>query len=317
MEVQVLEHRGIPGSGLLSISAGGMRKQVQISQIDGPLRFPGKVDDYSQVKVDVLDVLGRARLPYQAFEQKYTLPLDPTSGGMFAAPGSMEVDILMRPVAPSVGFKPTKEEKEEARQRKEVDAQSYLEEHGLVGYMQFLLHSLMQDKPADPYHYIQQQVSLRQASRAEAFASPAGVPDLTAPSLQDTEVESLLERVSPAHAAKFSPEELTQLEREAEQARQKLLEDNATLRDTAFQMNQEYEKLMRESASLHGKQYSDRVAKMECTTREALKEVEKLQGEVSHLARDNGKLVQDLVRGREMMASVRQDMLELQQTARE
>jgi hypothetical protein len=223
----------------------------------------------------------------------------------------------------------------------EGDANGYLEEHGLVVFMQFLMDSLTRDKPADPYPFLQQQIAQRMASKAsgtgaETLPSLSGKPPfLSIPPLQESEaeVESLLERVSPAHAVKASPEQLQSLEKEAESARRKLLEDNAVLRETAMQMNLEYEKLMRESASLHGRLDAKRgatknasitqevshqgVASNESSNavhKDAYREIEKLQDEVSQLARENAKLVSDLARGREMIDLVRKDMVEIQRS---
>merc|ERR1711981_1088242 len=99
--------------------------------------------------------------------------------------------------------------------------------------------------------------------------------------------------------------------------RKHLLADNAQLRETAMQMNLEYEKLMKESASLHDKLGAKRAEKKNNRALEAYKEIEKLQEEVSQLARENAKLVADLARGREMIDQVRQDMIKIRQTVEE
>lgn len=326
----MLNARGVPKSGLLSISAGGMRKQVQLSGLDRPLRFPAKsADDISQIKVDVLDVLGRARLPYQPCEQKYTVPLESNAETSATMP-NMEVDIIVRPCDPESPSGLSKEQEAEARRRKEVDANGYLEEHGLVNFMQFLLHSLMQDKPTNPYPFLQKQVAMRmQAAGGASLSYPISpssgaiptlsTPLLTVPALQDPDimVDSLLERTSPQAAQSFTPEEIANLEREAEETRKRLLEDNAQLRETAMQMNLEYERLMKESAALHDKLGAKRASKNATRTQEAYREIEKLQEEVSQLARENAKLVADLARGREMIDQVRQDMIKIRQTVEE
>jgi len=333
MELEVLNLRGIPQSGLLSISAGGTRKQVQLSQLDRPLRFPGNAEDFSSVKVDVLDVLGRGRLPYQANDQMYTVPLDSATGGQAE---SMEVDIRMRPCEGDLLMSLTKEEEEAVglkRQMREDEANSYLQEHDLVSFMQFLLHGVMQDKPANPYPWLHKQIGMRMnlksgnqsPSQTSPTTSPTGgppaVPNLTGakgpflrmPTLQETEmgVTTLLDRVSPSAATGAGPEEIARLEQEAAEAVKRLLEDNAKLRDTAMQMNLEYQKLMQESADLHSKLDAKRTQKKEKRTQECYMEIERLQDEVNQLARENAKLVADLSRGREMINLVKQDMLEI------
>lgn len=333
--------RGIPQGGLLSISAGGMRKQVQLSAIDKPLRFASKTEEITQIKVDVLDVLGRAKIPYQATgEQKYTVPLESTSGEILQG---LEVDIVMRPCDPnSVPLSPSKEELAESRGFREAAASGYLEEHGLVNFMQFLLHTLMQDKPANPYPFLQQEVTKRmsggllppsaQAPAGLSISIPengippiAGIPDASMPLLivpgvqdSDQDVNSLLERLTPMGASASKPEEIANLEAEAESARRKLKEDNEQLRATAHEMNLEYERLMRESANLNNQLDAKRALKSkEARTQEAYVQIDKLQDEVKQLARENAELVQKLARGREMIDLVRQDMLEIQRSVGE
>lgn len=280
----MLNTRGIPKSGLLSISAGGMRKQVQLSALDRPLRFPADTE-ISQIKVDVLDVLGRARVPYNPGEQKYTLPLEAGSGDIQVASGeAMEVDVIIRPCeSPSSPANQAKDGELDtaARRRKEIDASGYLEEHGLVNFMQFLLHSLMQDKPANPYPFLQKQVAMRMESQTAngTVASPSspsggqvppltGYPMLNVPAVQDTDlaITSLLQNsklalMPTSPQAATSPEDIANLEREALEASQRMRADNALLREAAEQMKLEYEKLMQESKSLHGKLDAKRAQK--------------------------------------------------------
>jgi len=325
MELEIRGSRGIPQSGLLSISAGGMRKQVQLSSIDRPLRFPADAE-ISQIKVDVLEVTGRARLPYEAAEKQYTLPLE-QPGNLADDNWNMEVDVVIRPF--SGPDSPSNELDGEARRRKESDANGYLEAHGLVNFMQFLLHSLMQDKPEDPLPFIEKQVALRkkyQAGGSPSSPSAAlpvikGYPLLSVPTIQDSDlaITSLLERIptSPQQGAAASPEAIAQLERDALTATQRLRADNAKLRETAEQMKAEYEKLMQESTILNQKLDLKRTAKREGKEQEAYREIGKLQEEIELLAKENAKLVTDLTSGREMIDLVRKDMLEIRQSVGE
>lgn len=346
MELEILTTRGIPQGGLLSISAGGMRKQVQLSAIDKPLRFASKTEEITQIKVDVLDVLGRAKLPYQATgEQKYTVPLESTSGEILQG---VEVDIVMRPCDPNtVPLSPSKEDMAETRGFREAAANGYLEEHGLVNFMQFLLHTLMEDKPTNPYPFLQQEVAKRMSGgllppTPQAAQAPAGLnisipgndipplpltgppdasmPLLIVPGVQDSDenVNALLQRLTPMGASTQNPADIANLEAQAESARRKLKEDNEQLRATALQMNEEYERLMRESENLNNQLDAKKALRgKEAKTQEAYVQIDKLQDEVKQLARENAELVQKLARGREMIDLVRQDMIEIQRSVGE
>jgi len=337
MELEVRDHRGIPDTGLLSISIGGTRRQVQISQQCRTLRFPGKVEDMSQIKVDVLKSVGRGRVPCSMDsgpETQYKVSIDAEDGS------AMEVDLIAR-LASGEPANPTQEEINGQRANREVMASNYLEEHGLVNFMQFLLTSLMKDKPVDPYSFLQKQLALKTGKQG------------------DSPVDGLLDRLKPEEACKGSALELSKLESEALEAGQRLRSDNADLRRTASQLKGEYDKLMKESSFLHNKldakhaakeaiahptilpfknyygrfvlaqcrphywnklhrQFTDRVeptplgaAEKEAKTRAAYREIEKLQEEVAALARENAKLVSDLARGREMIEMVRKDIDEI------
>lgn len=54
-------------------------------------------------------------------------------------------------------------------------ASSYLDEHGLIQYLQGLLQSVLREKPADPYAYMIRQLQAAQLTAPEAEAA-AGKP---------------------------------------------------------------------------------------------------------------------------------------------
>jgi hypothetical protein len=344
MELEVLNPRGLPHKSVVSISIGGTRRQVPLSGLDRPLRFPGKAEDVSQIKVDVLNVMGSCRLPYEPSVDKYTVPLDNVSAEPWRlenpTPNSMELDIIVRSCDQESGS-PTKEETEALRKKKESASSDYLEEHGLVSFMQFLLTSLMQDKPTDPYHFLHKQIARQIAAKAANESS------------EQADVYSMLDRLSPISASKCPAEDLESLEREAVQAAQQLRSDNASLRETALQLKDQYEQLMKESYNLKGRldaqravrdvsahptvlphfgRYYNRFVGRQCgrdywssvhqrfdsyrpaapgaeSPLAAAIEIQGLQDEVASLANENAKLVADLARGREMLETVRKDIL--------
>merc|ERR1719217_29007 len=67
----------------------------------------------------------------------------------------------------------------------------------------------------------------------------------------EQEVTSLLENLSPTAASRMTRADIAAIEREAEEARKRLIQDNEALRDAAAQMGLEYEKLMSESRLLN------------------------------------------------------------------
>jgi hypothetical protein len=353
MELEVLNPRGLPQKSVVSISIGGTRRQIPLSGLDRPLRFPGKVEDVSQIKVDVLNVMGSCRLPYDSSVDKYTVPLDNVSTDPWKlespVPNTMELDLIVRSCDPASVTSPSKEETEAHRKKKESASSDYLEEHGLVSFMQFLLTTLMQDKPTDPYHFLHKQIARQIAAKAandQFDKTQFGTSG-------EADVYSMLDRLSPMSAGKCPAEDLERLEREAVQAAQKLRSDNADLRETALQLKDQYELLMKESIGLKGKldaqravnkvstnptllphfdRYYNRFVGRQCgrdywnsvhqrfpsyrpaapgaeSPLAAAMEINGLQDEVASLANENAKLVADLARGREMLETVRKEIL--------
>ena len=88
-ELEVLSTAGIPKNGVISVRAGNTRRQVQLSCLERPLKFPSRPDDVLSLKVEVLDLLGSSRLPFVPLQDKYTLPIDPVREG---AAGAVQED---------------------------------------------------------------------------------------------------------------------------------------------------------------------------------------------------------------------------------
>merc|ERR1711865_163368 len=123
---------------------------------------------------------------------------------------------------------------------------------------------------------LQKQIKRQMEAKANGTSGPSlpsspsgqvpalkGYPLLNVPVVQDSDmaITSLLEKLPTSPQQATSPEDIAQLEREALEASKRLRADNALLRETAEQMKLEYEKLMQESQSLHGKLDAKRAQK--------------------------------------------------------
>jgi len=305
MEVEVLRHHGIPESSIISIRAGGTRRQAQLSQLDRPLKFPSGPEGISTFKIDVLDLLGTARLAFNPAESEYCLALEAAGEG--AGPTNMEVAFAVRrPEAQGEEAAPHTDDERLRDQRKESAARDYLDKHGLTSFMQFLMQSLMKDKPADPYSFLQKQVTKRMVT--ELSRSVAGekveVPD-----------ENGLERLITSFTGKapvgVTPEQLAELEREAAAAGDQLRADNARLRETAEQLKSRYGQLLQETAQLQLQEEGPEGPQLPPATQDespqlvAYREIAQMQDEVSALARENAALVAQLATMRSSIDSVR------------
>lgn len=183
MEISFTAAAGIPEGSIISLRAGNKGRQVPL-RFGQPHRFPLKKDDANPFKVDVFSQFGKARLvlrptvdAYQArIEDDTGLPVGTIDFEAYDLHGMRERHYK----APATG---TAQSRASARAQHTVLASRYLDEHGLVQYLQGLLQSVIHEKPADPYQYMINQLTTAQQARScesaalatEAVSSSASV----------------------------------------------------------------------------------------------------------------------------------------------
>lgn len=207
------------------------------------------------------------------------------------------------------GTRPGTGDKEGWQIEREAKAKGYLEDHGLVNFMQFLLQSLMIDKPADPYSFIHKQAAMKAAQMRLANS-------------HDKELESLLNKLDPEVSEAATMEQLAELERQALEAGTRLRTDNEMLLSTAADLRTEYERLLKEGAHLSeeasGKmnlpspssvsRAKAAISAGDSQQVQAYKEIMAAQAEVCDLAKENSGLVQKLLEMRRAVDAVRGDL---------
>ncbi|CAE7535376.1 C07A9.2 [Symbiodinium sp. CCMP2456] len=233
MEVEVLRHNGIPESSILSIRVGSTRRQVHVSQLDRPLKFPTKLEECSSVKVEILDVAGTARVSCSPSTSEYSIPLESPLEGEGST--GMEVGIRLG----GAGAEVSPGAVEEAEKKKEDDAKSYLEKHGLTSFMQFLIQSLMKDKPEDPYKFLQRQVTKKMM-----------ITELSSGVSADQKLEEMLTKLSSEVTDCVPVEQLQDLQKQAEEVGDQLRKDNKELRETLDLLKGRYRSLLVENSEL-------------------------------------------------------------------
>lgn len=307
MELEVLNTVGIPDSGVLSVRAGGTRRQVQLSAMDRPLRFPCTQEDCPAFKVDVLDLLGSARLAYNPDESVYNLALDPPDHK--GSDAKMEVSFSVRGASDGPGIdsdapqSPSKSVDRERDNRKEVAAREYLKKHGLVSFMQFLMQSLMKDKPSDPYAFLQKQVTKKMVSESSRQMVTT---------VEEQGLENLLAKVSP-EGCMVAPEQLKKLEADAAAASERLREDNQKLREMAEQLRIRYTQLLDpiaapEQALATHPDLPATVPK-EPPTLQCYRDIARLQDDITSLAKENSQLVSELSQMRSALDTVSREIV--------
>jgi len=322
----VLRTHGVPKTSVISVRAGGTRRQAQLNMLDRPLKFPCKPEECATFKVDVLDLLGTGRLAYRPDESEYSLALDPPDET--APQRAIEVAFSIRrrgePRFPDSGDDRHLSGAEEERaldEKREVSAREYLEKHGLTSFMQFLMQSLMKDKPSDPYQFLQKQVTKRMVSELSKCGDS-----------EDCGLSTVLEHNSQGPPPGVSSEQLAELEQQAAAASEQLRLDNKRLRESAAQLKRRYWQLLEESgpvltsvaptpalpvltenepveAAAPAADSNVPPAGLDETPQmAAYRDIASMQDEVCSLAKENGSLVEELSNMRAAIDSVRSEI---------
>lgn len=324
MELEVLRHVGIPEDSFISVRAGSTKRQAQLSSLDRPLTFPAGPEECGTIKVEVLNLLGSARFAYDPNKQEHPVGLKAAGGG--DDDSGMQVVFNLRksaaglatnearaadgsrPATPGVGEDSGGKRPAARDLQKEQLARDYMERHGLTSFMQYLMQGLMKDKPADPFAFLQKQVTKRMVSE---MSKNAGLFD------EDQAVQNS------APDAAVSVEELAALEREAAAASEQMRQDNKKLREAAAQMKAKYWKLLEDNQLgairevpddgvvedpnlLRGEHETPQVA--------AYREIAAMRRDVTTIAAENHALVEELARMRATIDAVRDEVDGLSRT---
>lgn len=284
MEVEVRSHEGIPTSSVISIRAGKTRRQAHIAQLDRAFKYPMNVEECSAVKVDILDLAGSARIACKPGVNEYSIPLETvTAGGGYTG---MAVDIRLKPLAGGG------EVDSPMHGKKQSDAKAYLEQHGVTGFMQFIIQSLMKDKPDDPYAFLQRQITKRMMDRDEESSDK-----------HESQLEDLIAQLSQPTSDWVSEEQLEDLEKKAERAAQQLRTDNEEMAATSAKMKNRYKALV-----VAGEPAPPSSNAGDAQLDMTFSSLSAMQRDVTDLTQENATLVSELVRIREAVQSMQDEV---------
>lgn len=186
LEISLTRATNIPAGSIVSIRAGHTRRQAPLNY-DQAFKFPLKRDAANPFKVNVYSEFGKARLVLRDSEDVYIAQIEGVDGSCvgtleFEARDSSGQDRSRRP---RLASQPSSVA---ARAKKSVLVSRYLDEHGLIDYMQSLLQSVMHEQPADPYQYMIRQLQAAVVARGSASVSSVDTPAEVAEADQPAEV---------------------------------------------------------------------------------------------------------------------------------
>lgn len=170
MEVLVTNSFGLPDDAIVSVRFGTTRRQAPLETVStNPLKFPSTLESICEpLKIDVLAPIATTRLVLFPHAEQYQIGFEQAEEmeiGLNIKPstGSDKQDAVSRPTsAMPVKF-----------QDAAASAKDYLEGHGLLRYVQSMLHAVIQVKPKDPYAFMIEQLSAAQSKSKTIRSRPA------------------------------------------------------------------------------------------------------------------------------------------------
>lgn len=172
MDIWIEGQEGLPADGLVSIRAGATRRQAPLSSLyTSPLKFPPVVEaSFEPLKIDVLLPIASARLVLQPNESHYRIRFD---GEGKTGLKCLGLGIHRPGAGVGMGNRPASALPVQL-QDATAAAKDYLEEHGILRYVQGLLHAIMQVRPNDPYGFMIKQLTSVVRLAPEQAAPDAG-----------------------------------------------------------------------------------------------------------------------------------------------
>lgn len=165
MEIFVKDVDGISDNSIVSVRCGATRRQAPLATMrKQPLKF--RADQAAccePLKIDVLQHVASAWVVLNPNESQYRVGLDSENSKQLA----MNLDIRGIAGSPSdnecpsatTNARPTSAGGNSRFQEAAGSAREYLEAHGLLQYVQSLLHAVIKARPKDPHEFMVKQMA--------------------------------------------------------------------------------------------------------------------------------------------------------------
>ncbi|CAE8623229.1 unnamed protein product [Polarella glacialis] len=188
MEVLLCQWQGVPDGSLVSVRAGHLRRQAPV-EAGRTLKFSSEVAGSRELQVEILAVIGRAKLSLAPSTERYSLGFE--TGKLAEGEESMRCEVQVhqslspkRPCesAPHLhgGDKPEVAEVKQSLERSRsqhsdhsrrhetaLSAQKYMEHHDLVRVLQVVMKATVSLRPEDPFSHLAQQLMLEATERGK------------------------------------------------------------------------------------------------------------------------------------------------------
>jgi len=181
MEITFAGAQNLGPDKYVSLRFGDVRRQVTLEKFQkNTLRFPCSAEQLAEpLKVEVLQSVSVARVALRPSSASYSVELGTTADekpigldfnvSMAAEAAKLDsAQLSAEELAGPNGVRGTPEYRDAAS-----SAKDYLESHRLLPFVQALLHTLVQNKPEDPYSYMRAHLD-SQLARPLASGDPGG-----------------------------------------------------------------------------------------------------------------------------------------------
>eukprot|EP00811_Abedinium_folium_P002421 NODE_1221_length_2555_cov_12.649506.p1 GENE.NODE_1221_length_2555_cov_12.649506~~NODE_1221_length_2555_cov_12.649506.p1 ORF type:complete len:760 (-),score=216.80 NODE_1221_length_2555_cov_12.649506:207-2486(-) len=168
MEVTLQDAATLPENCVVSVRFGGTRRQAPVQRLlTQPFRFPASAKTmHEPIKIEIMECVADGRLVPRLNEERYRINLhDVQKPTETKHTIKMRVRALHELESEASCMQTTPEKASTA------GANEYLDAHGILGYIQGLLHAVIQLKPEDPYAFMMEQLG------AARPATPLGGDD--------------------------------------------------------------------------------------------------------------------------------------------
>mmetsp|Transcript_19604 Transcript_19604/g.55105 ORF Transcript_19604/g.55105 Transcript_19604/m.55105 type:complete len:751 (-) Transcript_19604:188-2440(-) len=191
MDIFLLHGEGIPEGSFLSIQAGQLRREV-LAEKGQSIKFPKGAASCGEITVQIVKVLGEAKLALPSLNKKYVLEMDQKHGRRL----SCELEIR-RPAEllgndQSLGVNPqsppsptvktpnstsrnsgTASSSASRRLGESLSTQQYMDKHSLAQIMQAVLKTTVKNRPSNPLSYMAQQLQAAEFTEGDSGPTPS------------------------------------------------------------------------------------------------------------------------------------------------
>jgi Ca2+-binding EF-hand superfamily protein len=149
MQVTLVDFEGVPAESIISIRAGGERRQAAVKQ-NHPFKFPSALKDANPLRIDIFSPLGSRLLSLDPSRARHTVDV----GGSMKVVLDVQQQLGDSSTMPAAGQKVPSIPGFKSKLGQASEFNSYLERHNIVNFIQEIFLEMLHKMPDDPYSFL-------------------------------------------------------------------------------------------------------------------------------------------------------------------